>query len=501
MSVWARFKKLFDPIDLTKGSIAKGIGLFLIPIVLSLIFQQIYTLTDTIIVGQNLGEAEVAGVNSSAPVVWIVMQFAIGAASGYSVVTAERRGAKDEEGARKSYLTQIILTAITSLLLAAIALPCIDPLLSWLGIKGGTGNAAMQAEYEAAKSYIAVLYIGTFATAFYNMIFGVLRSYGDSFTPFLFLVISAVLNVGLDLLFIVVFRWGVAGSAWATVISQAFSAFGAMGYAALRYKNLRIHKSDWKISWRFVIRHLKNGLPMAFQFSLLEIGIIIMQAAMVSFDRDPSGAMVSAMPVQLGYGAAGKVFNLMMAPMSGLGSAMLAFMGQNYGARNVERMRKGFRTSLYFGLVIWIVTAAIGLLLMINGAYQRIFLSADKINEDTLRYGNYYLFTVIPLLGFLILLFIGRNSMQGIEKPLWPFLAGIGELVARSVICLFLPQIVNGGAINCNASDWAYISVCLADPLAWIVACFFLVPPLIKSIAKWKKEETSESKDEEVTRP
>ena len=132
MSLWARFKKLFDPIDLTKGSIAKGIGLFLIPIVLSLIFQQIYTLTDTIIVGQNLGEAEVAGVNSSAPVVWIVMQFAIGAASGYSVVTAERRGAKDEEGARKSYLTQIILTAITSLLLAAIALPCIDPLLSAL---------------------------------------------------------------------------------------------------------------------------------------------------------------------------------------------------------------------------------------------------------------------------------------------------------------------------------------------------------------------------------
>ena len=108
---------------------------------------------------------------------------------------------------------------------------------------------------------------------------------------------------------------------------------------------------------------------------------------------------------------------------------------------------------------------------------------------------------MIPLLGFLILLFIGRNSMQGIEKPLWPFLAGIGELVARSVICLFLPQIVNGGAINCNASDWAYISVCLADPLAWIVACFFLVPPLIKSIAKWKKEEASESKDEEVTRP
>ena len=120
MSIWRKFKKLFDPIDLTKGNIGKGICLFLIPIVLSLLFQQFYTLTDTIIVGQNLGEAEVAGVNSAAPAVWIIMQFAIGAASGYSVVTAERFGAGDETGARKSYLTQIILTLIVWLFLVLV---------------------------------------------------------------------------------------------------------------------------------------------------------------------------------------------------------------------------------------------------------------------------------------------------------------------------------------------------------------------------------------------
>lgn len=495
MKLWQKFRNLFNPVDMTKGNITKGILVFLIPIVLSLIFQQIYTLTDTIIVGQTLGEAEVAGVNSSAPVVWIIMQFAIGASSGFSVVTAERFGAGDEEGARKSYLTQIILTSIISVLLAVVALPLIDPLLSWIGIVNGSGNEAMQLEYEAAKTYISILYIGTFSSAFFNMVFGVLRAYGDSFAPFLFLVISSFLNVGLDLLFITVFHWGVAGSAWATVISQAFSAFGAMAYAAIHYKRMRIRKSDWKISFSFVLRHLKNGMPMAFQFSILEIGIIIMQAAIISFDRDPSGAMLPSMPTQLGYGAASKVFNLMMAPMSGLGTAMLSYMGQNLGANNKERLRKGFRVSLIIGAAIWAITAAIGLLLMIGGAYQKIFLSEDKITPDSLKYGNAYLFTVIPCMGILMLLFLGRNELQGLEKPLFPFLAGIGELLARSLVCLFLPQLVNGGAINCNASEWAYIAVYLADPIAWVAACAFLLPALIKNVKSWNKKETTADKE------
>ncbi len=494
MKLLKRFKKLFDPIDLTKGNIWKGILLFFFPIVLSLILQQIYTLTDTIIVGQNLGAAEVAGVNSSAPAVWIIMQFAIGAASGFSVITAERFGAGDEEGARKSYLAQIILMVIISVVLAGIGCLMVDPLLSLIGIKGGTGDPSMQAEYEAARTYILILYIGTFATAFFNMIFGVLRSYGDSFTPFLFLAFSAAANVGLDLLFIVVFHWGVAGSAWATVISQALSAFGAMAYAAWRYPKMRIRKSDWHLSMSFIVRHLKDGLPLAFQFSILEIGIIVMQAAVISFDTDASGAMVASTPAQLGYGAASKVFNIMMAPMSGLGTAMLSYMGQNLGANNKERLRKGFKASIVLALIIWIAVCAIGLLLMIGGAYQRIFLSADKINEESLRYGNTYLFTVMPFMGILALLFLGRNELQGLEKPLFPFLAGVGELIARVLICLFLPSLVNGGAITSSASEAAFVSVCLADALAWIAACAFLLPALFKTAAKWKDKPEAKEK-------
>ena len=488
MNLLKRFKKLFDPIDLTKGSIWKGILMFFVPIVLSLILQQVYTLTDTIIVGQNLGSEEVAGVNSSAPAVWIIMEFAIGAASGFSVITAERFGAGDEEGARKSYLAQIILMASISVLLALVGCLLVDPLLSLIGIKGGSGDPSMQAEYEAAKTYILILYIGTFATAFFNMIFGVLRSYGDSFTPFLFLLFSAAANVGLDLLFIVVFHWGVVGSAWATVISQALSAFGAMAYAAIRYPKMRYRKSDFHLSWRFILRHLKDGMPLAFQFAILEIGIIVMQAAIIAFDTDSSGAMIASTPAQLGFGAASKVFNIMMAPMNGLGTAMLSFMGQNLGANDKERLRKGFRISLLLALIIWIAVCAIGLLLMIDGAYQRIFLSADKINEESLRYGNTYLFSVMPFMGFLALLLLGRNELQGLEKPLFPFLAGIGELTARVLICLFLPALVNGGAITNMASEASYVAVCLADVLAWVAADAFLLPALFKAASKWKNK-------------
>ena len=484
-----RFKKLFDPIDLTKGNIWKGILAFFVPIVLSLLLQQIYTLTDTIIVGQNLGEAEVAGVNSSAPAVWIIMQFAIGAASGFSVVTAERFGAGDEEGVRKSYLAQIILMIAISLLLALLGYLLLNPILSLIGIKNSTGNEAMQKEYDAAYAYILILYIGTFATAFFNMIFGVLRSFGDSFTPFLFLLVSAIINVGLDLLFIVVFHFGVAGSAWATVISQAISAFGAMIYAAIRYKNLRFKKSDFRLSWNFILRHLKNGMPLAFQFAILEIGIIVMQASVVAFDSTSNGEMIPSMPAQLGYGAASKVFNIMMAPMNGLGSAMLAYMGQNLGASDKERLRKGFRISLVLGLIVFAFVSLAGLLLTIDGAYQHIFLSEEKISEESIRYGNTYLYTVTPFMWILALLLLGRNELQGLEKPLYPFLAGIGELSARIIICLFLPRLVNGGAIDCTASNLAFIAVSLADVLAWIAACAFLLPALFKEASKWKNKD------------
>lgn len=492
MSLLSKFKKLFDPVDLTSGSISKALITFLVPIVLSMIFQQLYTLTDSMIVGQSLSEAEVAGVNSTAPLVYIVLQFGIGCTAGFSVVISEKIGMKDKDGVTRSYWVQIVLCALISVILTVVGILCIPFLLSLIGIYPSATDASMMAEYNAAYTYLFIIYAGAILQIFYNMIVSVLRAMGDSFTPFLFLVGGTILNVGLDLLFIIVFNWGVAGSAVATILSQGAAAVGAMIYGYKKYEALRIHKKHLKSSFKFYGHHLYNGAPLGFQFSVLEIGIIIMQAAVIAFDVAPDGSMVASLPAQMGYGAGCKVINLLMAFMSGLGTAVLSFSSQNLGAGSFKRIKQGLWVALGIGMVIYALTLLIGLGCTINGAYQYLFLSADKINSDSIRYGNMYLYVSIPCSLILMVLFIIRNLLQGIQKPLWPFLSGVGELLARSLICLYLPAVFNGGPINSEASTLAFAVVSAADPAAWIFNVLVSLGPTIYYMIKLSKKEEAQ---------
>ncbi|HAS56870.1 MAG TPA: hypothetical protein DCR94_06560 [Firmicutes bacterium] len=323
--------------------------------------------------------------------------------------------------------------------------------------------------------------MGTLAQVFYNLMVSILRALGDSFAPFLFLVGSTIVNVFLDLLFIIVFKMGVSGSAYATIISQGLAAIAAIIYAYKKYEWLRIRKEDWKFNGSFLLRHLKNGLPMGFQFSILEIGIIIMQGAVNSFDINMDGSLVAGVPAQVGYGAASKIFGFLMAFLNALGTAMLSFISQNYGAGEKERIKKGTIISFILGTSLWAFIVLIGLLSTINGAYLYIFYSASKINPSSIKYGNQYLYVSIPCMFILMLLFLTRNILQGFEKPLFPFLAGIGELTARTLICLFAPALINGGPINSDASTLSYIFVAMADPLAWVAATSIMIIPTIRN--------------------
>lgn len=487
-NLFKKFKSLFDQIDLTKGNILKVLLAFFVPIVLSMIFQQIYTLTDTIIVGQTLSQQEVAGVSSSSVLVWIILQFGIGATSGFSVVISERIGAKDVDGARKSYAVQIILCIIVSLILTVVGICLIPTMLKMINIVDNPLDAIMQEEYNAAYTYVLIIYIGTIAQVFYNLMVSILRALGDSFSPFVILVASTVINVFLDLLFIVVFKMGVAGSAWATVISQGLAAIAAIIYTYKKYEWLRIKKTDWKFSSPFLMRHLKNGLTLGFQFSILEIGIIIMQRAVNSYDINPDGTLVNGVPAQVGYGAASKVFGFLMCFLNALGVAVLSYISQNYGAKQIDRIKKGTIISFIIGLVLWILIMLIGLLSTIKGGYLYVFYSKDKINENSIKYGNLYLYIAVPFMIILMILFLTRNILQGFEKPLFSFLSGVGELVARTLICLFVPALVNGGPINSSASNLSYLFVALADPLAWIAAVAIMIVPVIKLVFFPKKE-------------
>lgn len=478
-------KRLFKPIDLTQGTPWKVILAFMMPIFFSLCFQQIYSLTDALIIGQYI-PLQFAGVSDTGSLSFIVLSFAFGCTSGFSVITSNKFGQKDQPGVRRSFATSIVLSAVIALGLTLIALVMVPPLLSWIKLSPETDAVT----YRAAYVYIMVIYAGLIFQIFYNLICSVLRSIGDSITPLLFLVCSSLLNIGLDFAFVILMPTSdlkVAGAAIATILSQGISAALGFIYAFKKYPWLRLHKEDYKMDWSFTKEHLKEGLPLAFQFSILAIGLIIMQSSVDAFDAGKTLANGQAAHyAQDGYGANGKLFNFLMMPYDALGTALLSFAAQNEGASFHERVKKGTSQSFIIMGVLYLIVNAVGLLLCINGAFVYIFLAPSSIYPETIFYATSYFYLVLPLSFTLGALFIGRNVLQGVGHPLYPFLAGIGELVARYIACLYLPRLIDPAN---PLSDAAFYGVCAADPLAWTFACIFLIYGVIHFVYHKKKEE------------
>ena len=512
-------KKLFAPIDMTQGKIYKVILIFMVPIFLSYIFQQIYTLTDAIIVGQNLSANEVNGVNDVGSLTYIVLQFAYGCAAGFSVLSSAFQGEHDEVGVRKSFFAQVVLSFIISIFLTIISISLIDPLLSLVGLSASTGGQT----YEAAKTYIFIIFLGTICQVAYNQICSLLRSIGDSITPLLFLIASTILNIFLDLLFIVVFHMGVAGAAIATILAQGISAALCYIYTFIKYPYLRFKKEDLNIEWKLYWKHLKLGLPLAFQFSILAIGLITLQSTIIKFDTTLAGEVIDNGPAQLtiikfdttlagevidngpaqlAYGAANKVQTFLMTPLNALGTAMLSYCGQNYGAKLYKRVKKGITTGVIIMLLMYAVLLCLALLLLIDDTYLKIFYSSESISEKTSYLGRLNILFTVPFFPFLGVLFILRCSLQGIEKPLVPFLAGVGELLARTLLCSFGPYIfvqTISTSIDLYNNPGSYIITCLADPFAWFVACIILATGFIIYIyiplkKKLKSDDSQENK-------
>lgn len=474
-----RIKALFGQIDLTQGSIIKVLIKFTLPIIVSYLLQQLYILSDAAICGQTLSADEVAGVNDTSPLVFIFMQFAFGCTAGFCVVLSRKLGAHDEDGMRKSFATQFILCSAITVVLTIVSVFCIKPMLAWVNV-----TEQNPVVFQAAYTYCLVIFLGTIAQLFYNFIISILRSIGDSFTPLVFLLISTLTNIALDLLFIKVFKWGVAGAAGATILTQVLCTIACFIYTFAKYKFLRLKKQDFKIAWKDIWAHVKQGIPLGLQFSVLSIGLIVMLSETIKFDLLPNGLMVSGNPAQNGVGAANKLINFAMAPLSALGTAMVSFNAQNLGAGNVERVKKGTNQAILLGFALTVICAGIGLLLTINGAYQHIFLSADKISEKSVYFGNTFLYVDLSLFFILSMLFVLRNAVQGIGKSGWTLAAGAGELIARVLICTFIPPLVNGGATNALASNASYIALCFGDPGAWVFAVVVLLYPYIKHIVK-----------------
>lgn len=422
--------------DMTKGKPWKLILTFSIPLLIGNIFQQLYSMVDTIIVGRFVSVSALAAVGSTGAMSFLILGFVIGITSGFSVVTAQRFGAQDEAGVRRSIATSIVLCVLFTVILTILSMWTANPMLQLMNTPADI--------IEDASAYILIIYAGVGATMYYNMISGILRALGDSKTPLYFLILSSILNVVLDLIFIINFHMGAVGAAYATVLSQLVASIFCTFYTLKRYPILKLSRQDFVFDYSFICSHLNLGLPMAFQFSVTAIGVMVLQGALNVF-----GSTVIA-----AYTAASKVEMLVTQPFATFGVTMATYCGQNRGANDWNRIRKGVRACVVMGLISVMVAAGINILF--GHTFTSLFLSEG--GEQVYTYSQLYLTTIAVFYPALCILFILRNSLQGMGESFMPMMGGVAEFIARLLVCMVLPSLIG------------YFGVCLASPAAWLAA-------------------------------
>ncbi len=422
--------------DMTVGKPMKLIFWFSIPLLIGNIFQQLYSTVDTVIVGKFVGKEALAAVGLTGPMAFLILGFVFGLTGGFAVIIAQRFGAKDEDGLRRSITTTIRLCIATTILLTVLAIATAKPLLMIMN----TPETLMHDSFI----FIVIIYTGIGAMVFYNMMACILRAIGDSKTPLYFLIVSSILNVVLDLAFILIFHMGIAGAALATVISQVVSGVLCLIYAVKKYPILRLQKKDWIWDASLAKKHLAIGLPMAFQFSITAVGVIVLQGALNLFGTDKIAAFTAAV----------KVEQLVSQPAGTFGITMANYAGQNYGANQFNRIREGVKKCSFLTLLFAI---GAGLIIILFGEpLIRLFVKASE--REVIRYAKEYLIIVALFFPALNLLFVYRNVLQGIGRSFMPLMAGVFELLARVVVAFTLPQLIG------------FKGICLAGPIAWFAA-------------------------------
>ncbi len=434
--------------DMTSGNPLKLILMFSIPLLIGNIFQQFYSMVDTIIVGQFLGVKALAAVGSTGSMVFLIFGLILGFTSGFSVLISQRFGANDENGVKDSVASAITLAIIITIVMTLVSVILINPLLNAMGTPDDIFNDA--------KKYITVSFIGIFSLCFYNLMASILRSLGDSKTPLYFLIIACILNIILDLVFIINFKMGVEGAALATVISQAFSGILCFIYAYKKIPLLKLSKENFINGKKLYKTHLKISIPMALQFSITALGAIILQGAINSFGSDVVGA----------YTAASKVEQLAMQPSITFGVTMATFCAQNLGAGKYENIQEGVKQCTIINIILGVIAGFI--LTNFGEFFVKMFVSnpSDIVLSHAIQYLSTIAYFFIPL----SLIFVFRNSLQGMGFGLMPMLVGIFELIGRALGAYALVPILG------------YSGLCLASPLAWIFASVPLMIDYSKKI-------------------
>lgn len=446
--------------DLTEGNVTKQLVGFALPVLFGALFQQFYSLVDTAIVGKTISVEALAAVGATGSITFLIIGFCNGMCSGFAIPIAQRFGARDERGLRRSVINSLFLSAIMAIVFTVLTVIFCMHILRLMN----TPEDIIQMSYD----YLVIIFWGIPVTVFYNLFAGIIRALGDSKTPLYFLIFSSVFNIGMDYLMIVGLHMGTAGAGVATVLSQ-FVAVILCGFVMWRnYPILHMNKDEIGINGDEIKILLGMGFPMGLQYSITAIGSLLFQTAVNGLGSLYVAAVTSASKISL----------FCMQPFDALGVAMATFAGQNLGARKPERIREGVRKALLIGAIYSIIAFLV--LYFAGGTLALIFVEGNNIELIDLIATVLFWYSLFYV--FLMILSVLRFSIQGMGYSFIAVLAGVMEMIARGIM---------GVAV---IPKYGFIAACLASPLAWFGACVFLVPTYFVIINKVKERLSSVSK-------
>ena len=428
--------------DMTSGKPLSLLLKFAIPLFFGNLFQLFYSLVDVHIVGQTLGEMSLAAVGATTPLTDLMISFLYGFTNGFSIVIATFYGAKNEKDLKRTVALSFGISMAAAILLTGGSLLFLSPTLSALNVS--------RELHAQAVSYAAVIIAGLIFTALYNTCSAILRGIGDSVTPLIFLILSSFLNIGLDYLFILGFHSGVAGAAYATVLSQFVSAVMCLVYMFRKYEILHIQNKDFAFSKNILKKMLSMGFSMGLMLSLVNLGTLILQSSINCFGPY----------IIVAHTSARKISSIFMLPTSVVGAALATFAGQNHGAGQNARIKQGLLAATKAVFLMDIVIMVIAMTL----SPQIIQLLSASNRPEVIQNGSLYL-KVDTLFYFLCtLVCLIRNTLQGMGNSMVPILSSVCELICKALFAFFLAPVMG------------YMGIIICEPIAWAI---MLIPLLV----------------------
>ena len=433
--------------DLTKGSPVRLILGFAIPLLAGMLFQQLYSFVDTMIVGRFLGVTALAGVGATGSINFLVLGFCMGICSGFAIPVAQRFGAHEESRMREFVANGAWLAIGFSVVITVFTVVYCRDILTLMNTPKDC--------FEEAYRYIVVIFTGIPCTFLYNLLSGYLRSLGDSKTPLFFLILSSVLNVALDLLLILVFHMGVLGASLATVISQGVSGLLCLLWIAVRFPILHITREEWRVQGKRMTELCAYGVPMGLQYSITAIGSVILQVAVNSLG---SVAVAAAT-------AGSKVLSFLACPFDALGSTMATYGAQNVGASRYDRLNRGVFAASMMGFAYSVLAFAVTW--FFGTELVSLFVSGEG-GAELIELAQQYMLVVVLFYPLLTLVNVVRFMIQGMGFSAFAILAGVMEMFARGACGIWLVPL------------WGFFGASLGGPLAWVFADAFLIPAYFK---------------------